>query len=225
MNRLVLMALAIGVTALPLSGQFRDAPSPGQDWGTARIHFGLFSPLSTLEDDTFGRSSFDRGTALGVSVMTFPFQGRLGFGAQLFRSRTDGQNEQYEFAPIAVNDPVQWVFTSDVVLRHLMDRGYPYLAVGAGLKQYNWAVSRHKEDRFFAWNVAAGLEYRAPFLRSFGVAAEVRSLHSKFIGFGIDGGNWRTGREARPGQGFYGGVVDGQPNHDLLFTLGLSIPF
>jgi hypothetical protein len=186
----------------------------------------LLRPLSTFHDDTYGESSFASGAAVGVSVLTFPLQGRLGFGAQLYRSRTDGQNEQNEFAPLAMNDPVQWVFTADVVLRQVMDFGYPYIAGGVGLKQYNWATSRHKEDRFFVWNLAAGFEYRAQALGPFGLNAELRHYRSSFIGFGIDGGNWRPGDElARPGVGFYGGVVDGQPNNDLLFTLGLSVPF
>lgn len=211
--------------ATQASAQFRPAPVPGDDWGTARIHFGLFSPLSTFHDDTYGESSFKSGAAIGASVMTFPFQGRLGFGAQLYRSRTDGHNAEHELAPIAVNDPVQWVFTGDVVLRQPMDFGFPYVAGGVGLKQYNWATSRHREDRFFVWNAAAGLEYRAQALGPFGLTAELRYYRSSFIGFGIDDGTWEPGREAIPGVGFYGGVVGGQPNNDLLFTLGLSVPF
>ena len=222
----VLALLTTMSSAFEASAQFRPAPRPGSDWGTARISFGVFPPRSTFHDDTFGESRFESGAAVGVSVLTFPFQGRLGFGAQLYRSRTNGTNEQYEFAPIAVNDPVQWVFTADVALRHMMDVGYPYVAGGAGLKQYNWATSRHKEDRFFVWNVAAGFDLRAQALGSFGLNAELRYYRSSFIGFGIDGGNWRPGdRIAIPGYGFYGGEVDGQPNSDLLFTLGLSVPF
>jgi hypothetical protein len=218
--------LAIIISPPQASAQLlRPAPVPGNDWGSARFNLGLFAPLSTFTDPTYGESSFKSGAAVGASVVTFPWQGRLGFGAQLYRSRTDGHNDQYEFAPLAVNDPVQWIFTGDVVVRQPMDFGYPYLAGGIGLKQYNWAASRHKEDRFFVWNAAAGLEYRAQVLGPFGLNAELRFYRSSFIGFGIDGGNWRTGPEAIPGYGFYGGVVDGQPNNDLLFTLGLSVPF
>jgi hypothetical protein len=223
------VALALLTTlsaAFEASAQLRPAPRPGNDWGTARVGLGVLAPLSTFHDDTFGESRFESGAAVGVSVLSFPFQGRLGFGAQLYRSRTDGTNAQHELAPLAVNDPVQWVFTADVVLRHMMGSGYPYVAGGAGLKQYNWATSRHKEDRFFVWNVAAGFDYRAQALGPFGLNAELRHYRSSFVGFGIDGGNWRPGeREAIPGVGFYGGVVDGQPNNDLLFTLGLSVPF
>lgn len=219
--------LTIISSATESAAQFRPAPRPGNDWGTARVNVGVFAPLSTFHDDTFGESSFQSGAAVGVSVLTFPFQGRLGFGAQIYRSRTDGSNEQSELAPIAVNDPVQWVFTADVALRQMMDIGYPYVAVGGGLKQYNWAVSRHKEDRFFVWNLATGFDLRADALGSFGLNAELRYYRSSFIGFGIDGGNWRPGDDQAtiPGYGFYGGEVDGQPNNDLLFTLGLSVPF
>jgi hypothetical protein len=221
-----LALLAALTCTLEASAQFRPAPLPGNDWGTARINVGLFRPLSTFHDDTYGESRFESGAAIGASVLAFPWQGRLGFGAQLFRSRTDGSNEQHEFAPLAVNDPVQWVFTADVVLRQVMDAGYPYVSAGAGLKQYNWATSRHREDRFFVWNLAAGYELRANALGSFGLNAELRYYRSSFIGFGIDGGNWRPGDQlARPGVGFYGGVVDGQPTSDLLLTLGLSVPF
>jgi hypothetical protein len=222
----VFALLTIISSAVDASAQFRPAPRPGNDWGTARVGLGVFAPLTTFHDDTYGESRFESGAAIGVSVLTFPFQGRLGFGAQLYRSRTNGANDQYEFAPLAVNDPVQWIFTADVALRQMMDSGYPYVSVGGGLKQYNWAVSRHKEDRFFVWNVAAGYELRADALGSFGLNAELRYYRSSFIGFGIDGGNWRPGdREAIPGVGFYGGEVDGQASTDLLFTLGLSVPF
>jgi hypothetical protein len=221
------LALLAGISwTSESSAQIRSAPRPGDDWGTMRVHAGVFAPLSTFHDETFGESRFESGAALGISVMTFPWQGRLGFGAQLYRSHTDGSNEQFEFAPLAVNDPVQWLFTADVVLRHVMDSGYPYLSGGAGLKQYNWATSRHKEDRFFVWNVAVGYEYRVGALGPLGLGAELRYFRSSFVGFGIDGGNWRPGDQvAMPGVGFYGGVVDGQRNNDLLITVGLSVPF
>lgn len=208
-----------------LRAQWRPAPRPGEDWVSARVHFGMLAPTSTFTDPSFGESSFQSGAALGLSVMTWPWQGRLGFGAQVFRSQTDGYNAEHELAPLALNDPVQWIFTTDVSLRHPMESGFPYVSAGVGLKQYNWAVSRHKEDRFFVWNLAAGFEYRPRVLGPFGLAAELRSYHSKFKGFGIDDGNWRPGTEARPGIGFYGGVVGGQANHDLLFSAGLSVPF
>jgi len=214
-----------------LNGQLlRDAPLPGQDFGSARLHLGMLAPLTTFTDDMYGESSFESGFAVGASVLVWPFQGRLGLGANLMRSSTEGTNSQYEFAPIALNDPVQWLFTGDVVVRHLMDNfsGFPYVSAGVGLKQYNWAVSIHSEDRFFLWNLAAGLELRPSALGPFALSAEVRSYHSKFIGFGIDDGTWEPGTNANPawpGIGFYGGVVGGQSNHDLLFTTAITMPF
>jgi len=38
----------------------------------------------------YGQGIFQRGAAIGASVMVWPFQGRLGVGARLVRSQTDG---------------------------------------------------------------------------------------------------------------------------------------
>ncbi len=229
----------IAVIAILAAGHFaaleahaqvlRPAPAPGEDWGTVKLDLGMLAPLSTFTDDQFGESSFNSAGAFGASALFWPWQGRLGVGAKLIRSHTEGHNAEHEFAPIAVNDPVQWLFTGEVAVRHLMERAgmdlFPYVAVGLGLKQYNWKRSVHDEDRFFLWSVGGGVELRPAALGPFGVTLDLRSYHSEFIGFGIDDGTWEPGTEARPGIGFYGGVVGGQSNHDLLFTAGLSVPF
>jgi len=128
-----------------------------------------------------------------------------------------------------VNSPVQWLFTGEVSMRHPVVResfsGFPYVSAGAGLKQYNWATSTHKADRFFMWSLGAGAELRPRALGPFGLTLDLRSYHSELIAFGIDDGTWEPGTEARPGIGFYGGVVGGQSNLELVFTTGLSLAF
>ncbi len=228
MNRsslgLVLVTVVTLASAIGLSAQ---SPTIGQDFGSVRINGGVLAPTSTFNDEMYGESSFATGPALGVSVLVWPWQGRLGFGANLVRSSTDGEAE-VELAPMALNDPTQWHFTTGLAYRLPYDTWYPYVAAGVGMKQYNWKMSRHKEDRFFVWDVAAGAEFRPDILGRFGFSTEVRSYHSKLIAFGIDDGTWKPGTQANPawpGIGFYGGVVGGQRNHDLLITAAFTMPF
>jgi hypothetical protein len=224
---LLTFAIAGAVATASASELSAQAPRIGDDFGSARIHVGALAPTSTFTDNIFGESSFATGTAVGASVLVWPWQGRIGFGANLFRSSTDGQAE-VEWAPMALNDPTQWLFSSGLAYRLPYDTWYPYVAAGVGMKQYNWKLSRHKEDRFFLWDVAAGAEARPSFLGRFGFSAEVRSMHSKLIAFGIDDGTWKPGTPAQPlypNIGFYGGVVGGQNNHDLMITAAFTIPF
>jgi hypothetical protein len=209
---------------------FGDAPAPGQDFGSARLNLGLLSPLSTFTDPSFGESSFASAPTIGASVLVWPWQGNLGIGAQLFRSKTDGENETSEFAPIAVNDPVQWFLSAELAYRFLsvVDSGFPYLSAGVGLKQYNWATyGPHRETRNVTWGFGGGFEVRPAAIGPLGLTVDVRSIHSSFIAFGIDGGNWEKGdwEPNAPGLGKYGGIVDGQANHDLFITAGLTFPF
>jgi len=227
LRRPMMFALAGLLSLGPASRLEAQAPAVGSDFGSARINVGMLAPTSTFTDPMFGESSFASGAALGASVLVFPWQGRWGIGANLIRSTTEGEAES-EFAPMALNDPTQFLFTVDVAARQMYDSWFGYVAGGAGMKQYNWAASRHSEDRFFLWNVAAGVELRPAILGRFGLAAEVRSYHSKLIAFGIDDGTWEPGTPAQPlypNIGFQGGVVGGQKNHDLLFTGAISIPF
>ncbi len=222
-------ALLMGARSAAEAQLLGEAPLAGSDWVSLSLDVGLLAPTSTFEDSSFGKSSFASGAALGASVMAWPFQGRLGVGARLVRSQTDGENESSALAPLVVNSPVQWLFTGELSMRHPIVRntfsGFPYVSAGAGLKQYNWAKSVHKEDRFFLWSLGAGVEIRPDAIGPFGINLDLRSYHSKLIAFGIDDGTWRPGTEARPGIGFYGGVVGGQRNHDLLLTTGLSFAF
>jgi hypothetical protein len=194
---------------------------PGNDYGSLAVHVGLFSPQTTYNDVMFGESSFASGMATGVSVSTWPTQGNWGFRFQLIRSKTDGQNDQFQFAPIAVNDPTQWLISSEFQLRRPMDFGSlassPYVSGGVGAKQYNWAVSVHQEDRFFLWTVGAGLDLRHRLLGPFALTAEARGYFSKFRAFGIDDGTHE--------EDFYGGRVGGVPTRDLMFTTGFSMVF
>jgi hypothetical protein len=194
---------------------------PGDDYGSLAVHFGLFSPTTTYTDQTYGESSFKSGMATGVSVTTWPTSGNWGFRFELVRTETDGHNAQFEFAPIAVNDPTQWLISGEFALRRPMSFGSvsssPYISGGVGAKQYNWKVSVHQEDRFFLLTAGAGLDFRHRLLGPFALTAEARGYFSKFAAFGIDDGTWEPG--------FYGGSVGGQSTRDLMFTTGFSLVF
>lgn len=194
---------------------------PGSDYGSLTVHLGLFSPQTTYTDASFGESSFASALATGFSASTWPTQGRWGIRVQLVRSKTDGQNAQFPFAPIAVNDPTQWILSGDFQYRFPMDfgsvAGFPYLSAGVGAKQYNWAVSVHQEARSFLWTAAGGFDLRHRFLGPLALTAEARAYFSKFKSFGIDDGTWEPG--------FYGGDVGGVATRDFMFSTGLSVVF
>ena len=216
-------AVAFAAVALLvlLSSQASAQTLPGNDYGSLSVHVGLFSPQTTYTDRSYGESSFASGLATGASVSTWPTQGRWGFRFQLVRSETDGQNAQYELAPIAVNDPTQWIVSSEFQYRIPMDfgsvAGFPYMSAGVGAKQYNWKVSVHQEDRFFLWTAGAGFDLRHRLLGPFALTAEARGYFSKFRAFGIDDGTWE--------EDFYGGKVGGVATRDLMFTTGFSMVF
>jgi hypothetical protein len=215
---LLVTVLLVAVSSDRLSSQVL----PGNDFGTFSLHAGVLAPLTTFEDPSFGESKLESGFALGASITTWPTRGRWGFRAQLIRSRTDGTNAQYEFAPLAVNDPTQWIVTGEFALRQPMDlgalAGFPYVSAGVGAKQYNWTDAVHQEDRFLAWTFALGAELRHSALGPFALSLEARNYFSKFKAFGIeDADSWEPG--------FYGGNIDGVNNHDLLFTTALGWVF
>ena len=194
---------------------------PGNDHGSIAVHLGLFSPTTTYTDRSYVESSFESGLATGFSVTTWPTSGNWGFRFELVRSVTNGHNAQFEFAPIAVNDPTQWLFSGEFALRRPMELGSlstsPYISAGAGAKQYNWKVSVHQEDRSFLWTAGAGLDLRHRFLGPFALQAEARGYLSKFKFFGIDDGTWEPG--------FYGGEVGGVSTRDFMISTGFAMVF
>jgi hypothetical protein len=194
---------------------------PGSDHGSFTVHVGLFSPTTTYRDASFGESSLQSALATGGSVTTWPTAGNWGIRAQVIRSKTEGYNAQHEFAPLAVNDPTQWLVTAEAVVRKPMTSGsvswFPYLSAGVGGKQYNWAVAVHSEDRFFLWTLATGFDVRHRLLGPLAFTGEARGYFSEFHGFGIDDGTWEPG--------FYGGKVGGVATRDLMFTTGFSLVF
>jgi hypothetical protein len=208
----VFLAMAAGASAQRL---------PGSDHGSVTVHLGLFSPLTTYTDASFGESSLQSGIATGGSVTSWPTGGKWGFRAQIVRTTTEGQNAQYELAPLVVNDPEQWLVTAEAVVRKPMESGsvawFPYVSAGVGGKQYNWAVAVHSEDRFFLWTLAAGFDVRHRVLGPFAFTGEARGYFSEFVGFGIDDGTWEPG--------FYGGKSGGVPTRDLMISTGFSLVF
>jgi hypothetical protein len=212
---------AVAVLVLHPGAEASAQVLPGNDHGSLTVHLGLFAPQTSYDDPTGGESSFASGMATGASVSTWPTQGRWGFRLQLIRSKTDGQNTQFEFAPMALNDPTQWLVSGELQLRQPMDFGNvassPYLSAGVGAKQYNWTTSVHQEDRFFLWTAAAGFDVRHRLLGPFALTAEARGYFSKFHGFGINDGTWEPG--------FYGGKVGGVATRDLMFTTGFAMVF
>jgi hypothetical protein len=216
LNVCLTVGLLLAASA-PLSAQVL----PGNDWGAVTVHAGLLSPQTKYQDASFGESWFESGFAVSASAVVWPTQGRLGIRTQLVRSRTDGANASFPLAPIAVNDPVQWIVTGEGVFRLPVDfgslAGFPYLSAGVGLKQYNWATSVHQEDRSFLWTVGLGADARHRLLGPFALNVEGRAYFSKFKSFGIDDGTWEPG--------FYGGTVGGVATRDFLLSTGLSFVF
>ena len=217
-----------GATSTAASAQLGAPLRIGEDWASLGIEAGLFSPLTTFTDDSYGESKFNSAMSLSASAAVWPmFSRQVGIRVKLTRSETDGENSTSELAPIAVNDPTQWIATTELVGRRPMQFGSmdaaPFLSFGAGLRQYNWAVSVHDESRFFTLTAATGIEIRPAALGPVGFTAELRGYRSKFRAFGIDDGTWETGTPAREGTniGFYGGVVGGVDNHDLVLSAGL----
>ena len=217
----VLAAILLLASRAGLEAQIFDAPALGDDLGSVTFHFGMLAPRTTFEDDMFGKSSFDNGLAIGLTVTAWPSwpfdDGNLGLRTSLIRSAVDGQNETSEFAPVAVNDPTTWTFTTELVGRLPMGSGFPYASLGVGIRHYTWAVSVHEVSRFFAWTGALGYEFRPAALGPFGFSAELRGYRYDFRAFGIDDGTWEDGP--------YGGKVGGVPATDLLFTTGMSVYF
>ncbi|MQA91684.1 MAG: hypothetical protein GEU90_15925 [Gemmatimonas sp.] len=229
MTRIAVMAVVLAMTsALDASAQLGPAPQLGDDWGSISVNLGLFAPMSTFEDDQFGKSSFENASALTISATAWPmFERRVGVRAQVVRSRTEGSNEMSEFAPIAANDPTQWLMTAELVGRLPMATGFPFVSAGVGMKQYNWARSLHDESRFFTITGAGGYELRPPMLAPLAFTAELRGYYSSFRAFGIDDGTWEPGPRAIEDTdvGFFGGIVGGVSNVDMLLTLGLGFYF
>jgi hypothetical protein len=218
MTRLT-VCLTVGVllSAAPVGAQLL----PGNDYGSVTVHAGLLSPQTKYRDASFGESWFESGFALSASATAWPTRGRWGVRAQLVRSKTDGSNATFPLAPIAVNDPTQWIVTGEAIVRLPMDfgslAGFPYLSAGVGAKQYNWAVSVHQEDRSFLWTVGLGADMRHSLLGRFALNVEGRAYFSEFKFFGVDDGTWEPG--------FYGGEVGGVGTRDFLFSTGLSFVF
>ena len=218
------IALCLTIAALTAHGssQLQGQILPLNDWGSFGVVGGVLAPQTTFADPSGGESKLESGFALGATATVWPTRGRLGIKAQVVRSETDGTNTIVPLAALAVNDPVQWIVTGEAIVRQPVDFGavvgFPYLSVGVGGKQYNWAVSVHQEDRFFLWTAALGAEARPSLLGRLALNFEARTFLSKFRAFGIeDTESWEPG--------FYGGNVDGVNNFDLLFSTGLFFVF
>ena len=87
---------------------------PGNDYGAVGVNLGLLAPQTKYNDTSFGKSWFESGFAVSAVATAWPTSGSWGFRAQLTRSKTDGANESFPFAPIAVNDPTQWLVTGEL---------------------------------------------------------------------------------------------------------------
>jgi hypothetical protein len=226
MNKIAESAAAVLILSLTIAGslnaQLSNAAGPGTEIGQATIKLGVLSPRTTFTDDSFGESSFGDGMAIGLQAAAWPmFGNRVGVRGELVRSETDGKNEQFEFAPIAVNDPTVYLFTLELAVRQPVTLAnivaVPFLSGGYGGKHYTWAISQHKSSRFGTWTAATGLDLRPTRLGSIGITTELRAYGSTFRGFGIDDGTWAPG--------FYGGDVGGVNNLDMLLSTGISLNF
>jgi len=223
----VLVAMA---TAPGISAQLSAGPSVGDEVASFAIHFGMLAPVTKFDDPTGGQSSLESGASFGASALAWPYE-RIGVRVKVMRSSNSGTNDQFPYAPLAVQEATQWFLTGEVVVRQPFDTGtfsgFPYLSAGVGGKQYFWSAALHDEERYFAFTGAGGIDLRHASLGRFGLNAEVRAYRSNFNSFGINGGNWRVGTPANPLEpvGFYGGVTDDVTNWDVLFTTGISMSF
>lgn len=231
-STVVTVAIALLLTASSVTGV---SAQEGREWATFGVDFGMFSPMTTFEEPSFGNSSFESAMALGFSVTAWPHE-RFGVRGKISRSRTNATNENSEFSALAVQDPTQWSFTGEVTARHMLEMSdigvNPYVALGVGMRHYTWHAARHDESKFFTWTAAAGADVRPEALGPFGITVEVRGYRSQFNAFGIHGGNWRPGTAAREVDdaigtdiGFYGGEVDVLWNHDVQLAVGLTFSF
>src|SRR5262245_23146083 len=82
---------------------------PGNDFGSVTVYAGVLSPRTKYTDASFGQSWFESGLAVSGAATAWPTRGRWGIRAQLVRSKTNGVNASFPLAPIAVNDPTQWI--------------------------------------------------------------------------------------------------------------------
>ena len=219
MKRVVWMALiaySLGAAA-EASAQFIEGPPVGDEIASVHLLAGLFSPMTTFDDEDFGETSYSSGFAIGASVTAWPaFGNRVGIRTSLVRTSTDGEAD-YEFAPIVVNSPTVWVLASEVIGRMPMGNGYPYASLGYGIKQYTWVNATMKSDRDGAFTGSVGYELRPASLGGLGVNLELRGYRTKYRAFGVSDGTWEFDD--------MGGKVGGVPNLDLMFTTGLSLHF
>jgi hypothetical protein len=170
--------LALVVPQGELQAQLGFAPAPGDEVATIAVLGGALSPRTTFDDG----STFATGAGAGMSLTGWA-NGLLGFRATLFRSTHDGQNESDPLSAIAVNDPIVWTGTAEVVLRRTMGKWFPYVSGGVAGKSYTWA-SRHVGDVTSGWTAAGGIEVRPNILGRIGLIAELRNTYSQFNLFG-----------------------------------------
>lgn len=197
--------------------QFINGPPAGEEIVTIHLKGGLLVPMSTFDDRDFGETSYANGFAIGVGVSAWPaFDRRVGVKVNLLRSHTDGVSD-FEWAPIVVNSPRVWLFSTELAARLPVGNGYPYLSVGYGMKQYSWVNVAYKADRDGTLTGSVGYEQSVPAFGGIMFNAELRGYRSSYRAFGV---NDRT-HEFGP----LGGIVGGVPNLDLLITTGLSLRF
>jgi len=226
------VAAALLLVSAPLS---RVAAQDDDHFATFGVSAGAFSPRTTFTDPSFGDSHFESAAVLAASATAWPHP-KIGIGIDVTRTKTNGANETSEFAPLAVNDPTQWTFTTELIGRYGFELGAvdinPYLSAGVGLRHYTWHAAIRDESMFLTMTGSLGMEIRPAAFGPFGFTAEVRGYRSQFDAFGVNGGNWRPGTPARPVDpatgtdiGFYGGVVDKVWSHDVLFLVGIAFNY
>jgi len=219
MKRVLFLALLFAVlgSASEAAAQFFDGPPAGREMVSVHLKTGLLAPMTTFDDPDFGETGYANGVAFGAGVSVWPaLDRRLGLKVTLIRSNTDGEADS-EWAPIVVNSPTVWAFSTEAAFRLPMAGGYPYISAGYGLKQYTWVTATYQADRDGALTGAVGYELRPGALGGLGLNFELRGYRTEYRAFGVNDGNWTDGP--------YGGNVGGVSNLDLLFTTGVSIHF
>lgn len=215
------LLLAVGVLTLggahEAAAQFFDGPPAGQEIASIHLKTGLLAPMTTFQDEDFGETSYANGLAFGAGVSVWPaFDRKLGVKVNLIRSKTDGVADT-EWAPIVVNSPTVWIFSTEAAFRLPMGNGYPYISAGYGLKQYTWVTATYQGDRDGALTGSVGYELRPAALGGLGINLELRGYRTEYRAFGVNDGTWEDD--------VMGGKVGGVSNLDLLFTTGISLHF
>jgi hypothetical protein len=193
-------------TGSELAAQW-EAGLPGQDVASVTLHLGAVAPTTTFpQGDSYGT-----GIGGGISGIYW-FHNRVGIRGSFLLGKTPGQpSPTYDHDKQAgLENPTVWYYGGEFLLRHPMEAGerfawFPYIAAGAGGKQYRWEQTwtGFNRDYTYTTNFAAGIDIRPTDSPWYGFALEARMFNSKY--------KWHT---------YY---FDQPTQRDLIITAGFKL--